>query len=152
MRSFIIGLAFSAVAISTAHAEQIWLTMDQVRPYDFKKEVGQIVVGNPGIADVSVRDKSHVLLFGKAPGLTNLFLFDDDGNPLDNILVRVRASNAEMLTVQRGSDRATYNCTSVCEPTLTVGDSKDVFQSVRTQVQQKYQQASGSGSAPTAEE
>lgn len=127
---------------TSASAEQIWVTMDQVKPYTFKQEVGQIVVGNPGIADVSVRDKSRVLLFGKAPGMTNIFLFDRDGNELENIIVRVRATTNEMLTVQRGDKRYTYNCTSTCEQTITVGDSQDAFGELSNQVKQKFKQAS----------
>ena len=136
---------FAACAFTTAaQAEQVWLTMDQVRPYTFKQEVSQIVVGNPGIADVTVRDKSRVLFFGKAPGMTNMFLFDADGNEIENIIVRVRASNTDMLTFQRGSQRTTYNCMTNCEPTLTVGDSVESFGNVQTQVQQKFQQARSS--------
>ncbi len=143
MRSFILSLAAASAFASAARAEQVWLTMDQVTPYSFKQEVDQIVVGNPGIADVSVRDKSRVLLFGKAPGLTNMFLFDADGNEIDNLVVRVRATNSEMLTLQRGQQRTTYNCMSACEQTITVGDSPEVFGSISSQVQQKFQQASG---------
>lgn len=139
-------LAFIAAAsacATAASAEQIWITMDQVRPYTFKQEVGQIVVGNPAIADVTVRDKSRVLLFGKAPGLTNIFLFDADGNEIENLIVRVRATNSDMLTLQRGAQRYTYNCTTNCDQTITVGDSPEAFGVVSNQVQQKFQQASG---------
>lgn len=143
MRSFSFSLAAACLFASAASAEQVWVTMDQVKPYAFKQEVDQIVIGNPGIADVTVRDKSHVLLFGKAPGLTNMFLFDADGNEIDNLVVRVRASNSDLLTLQRGANRFTYNCTSTCEQTLVVGDSPEAFGAVSSQVQQKFQQASG---------
>lgn len=144
MRLFVLSLS-AALFATAASAEQVWVTMDQVKPYTFKQEVAQIVIGNPGIADVTVRDKTRVLLFGKAPGLTNMFLFDADGNEMENLLVRVRATNSDLLTLQRGGQRFTYNCTSVCEQTLTVGDSPDAFGAVQSQVQQKYQQAAGSG-------
>ncbi|OFX04882.1 MAG: hypothetical protein A3E78_05680 [Alphaproteobacteria bacterium RIFCSPHIGHO2_12_FULL_63_12] len=144
MRLIVISLTATLFA-TAASAEQIWVTMDQVKPYTFKQEVAQIVVGNPGIADVSVRDKTRVLLFGKAPGLTNLFLFDADGNEMENLLVRVRATNSDLLTLQRGGQRFTFNCTSTCEQTMTVGDSPEAFGATSNQVTQKYQQASSSG-------
>jgi len=148
MRFFILSLAATVFATS-ASAEQVWLTMDQVTPYTFKQEVGQIVIGNPGIADVTVRDKSRVLMFGKAPGLTNMFLFDADGNEIDNLIVRVRATNSDLLTLQRGPQRFTYNCMSACEQTLVVGDNVETFGSISGQVQQKFLQAAGNGaSAP----
>lgn len=144
MRLFVFSLT-AALFATTASADQVWVTMDQVKPYTFKQEVAQIVVGNPGIADVTVRDKTRVLLFGKAPGLTNLFLFDADGNEMENLIVRVRATNSDLLTLQRGGQRFTYNCTSTCEQTMTVGDSQEAFGALQTQVQQKFQQAARSG-------
>lgn len=148
MRTFVLSLLVSAAASTAAHADQVWVTMDQVAPYAFKQDVDQIVIGNPGIADVTVRDKSKVLIFGKAPGVTNLFLFDAEGKEIDNLIVRVRATGSEMLTFHRGGQRATYNCMTQCEPTVTIGDNADTFGAVSQQVQQKYQQAT-TGSNPS---
>jgi hypothetical protein len=145
MRMFLLSIAASLGAAGAAHAEQVWVTMDQVATFDFKQDVDQIVVGNPGIADITVRDKSKVLIFGKAPGVTNLFLFDAEGNEVDNLIVRVRSVSAEMLTFQRGPLRATYNCMTICEPTMTVGDNNETFAPVNQQVLQKFQQALGQG-------
>ncbi|HNR75985.1 MAG TPA: pilus assembly protein N-terminal domain-containing protein [Parvularculaceae bacterium] len=144
MRLFSLSLSAACLFATAATAEQVWVTMDQVKPYEFKQEVDQIVIGNPGIADITVRDKSRVLLFGKAPGLTNMFLFDADGNEIENLIVRVRASNSDLLTLQRGGQRFTYNCTSVCEQTLTIGDAPEAFGAVSSQTQQKFQQAASS--------
>lgn len=141
MRIFLLSIAASIGSATAALADQVWVTMDQVAPYAFKQDVDQIVIGNPGIADVTVRDKSKVLIFGKAPGVTNLFLFDANGNEIENLIVRVRATGAEMLTFHRGGQRATYNCMTLCEPTITVGDNVETFGVVTQQVQQKYQQA-----------
>lgn len=141
MRVFFLSVVASFGAATAAGAEQVWVTMDQVAPYEFKQEVDQIVVGNPGIADITVRDKSKVLIFGKAPGVTNLFLFDAQGKEVDNLIVRVRSVGAEMLTFHRGGQRATYNCMTLCEPTITVGDADASFGVVAQQVQRKYQQS-----------
>lgn len=145
MRMFFLMVAASVAGATAAGAEQVWVTMDQVAPYQFKQDVDQIVVGNPGIADITVRDKTKVLIFGKAPGVTNLFLFDAKGREVDNLIVRVRSVSAEMLTFQRGGQRATYNCMTICEPTITVGDNVETFGAVTQQVLQKYQQAINSG-------
>ncbi|MBI1364374.1 MAG: pilus assembly protein CpaC [Alphaproteobacteria bacterium] len=137
----VIAAALLSAAASAAHAEQIWLTMDQVKPYDLKQPAGQIVVGNPAIADVTVQDKTRVLLFGKAPGLTNMYIFDDAGNAVDNLIIRVKTTPAGMLTVNRGVARTTYSCANRCEATVTVGDDTSVFSSVSSQVTQKQAQA-----------
>lgn len=143
MRMLLAAFSF-AVAASSAHAEQLWLTMDQVRPYELQKPAGQIVVGNPAIADVTVQDKNRIFLFGKAPGLTNIYVFDEEGQPIDNLVIRVRATGNDMLTMHRGGARTTYNCTSQCEATITVGDGTTSFASVVQQVSQKASQAEAS--------
>ena len=81
-------------------------------------------------------------MFGKTPGLTNIYVFDENGEPTKNLVIRVRTPSADMLTVHRGAARTTYNCTTNCEATVTVGDDLAQFQAVSTQVQNKYSQAS----------
>lgn len=139
--SFVAAFAAMAVFSSAAHADQVWLTMDQVRPYILEKPAAEIVVGNPAIADIKVQDKTRVLLYGKAPGLTNMYIFDDEGNTVENLVIRVKTNANEMLTMHRGSMRTTYNCTDNCEATITVGDNPESFEAVSTQVQRKQQQA-----------
>lgn len=144
MRTLIAAL-LASVAATAANAEEIWLTMDQVRPFVIEKAAGQIVVGNPGIADVTVQDKTRVLLFGKAPGVTNMFIFDDNGETIGNLIIRVKSTSNEMLTMHRGPLRTTYNCATQCEETVTVGDNSTTFSGVASQVQQKFQQAATGG-------
>ncbi len=141
MRRMLIAAIVSIGAVQTASAEQIWLTMDQVRPYKLDNPAQSIVVGNPAIADVTVQDNSNVLLFGKTPGLTNIYVFNDDGEAVKNLIIRVRTPSADMLTVHRGAARTTYNCTTNCEATVTVGDDTTIFSGVASQVQSKYSQA-----------
>ncbi len=141
MRAVISALAVSIALISNAQADQIWLTMDQVRPLKLEKPAEKIVIGNPAIADVTVQDDENILLFGKAPGLTNIYIFDENGETLDNLLIRVRSTSGNMLTFNRGISRTTYNCTDSCEATITVGDDPTVFSGVTAQVNNKFQQA-----------
>lgn len=137
----IFAAAILSLAAAEANAGQIWLTMDQVRPYELVKPAGQIVVGNPAIADVTVQDKDRVFLFGKAPGMTNMYIFDDQGEFVDNLVIRVRATTQDMLVMHRGSERTTYTCTTNCEATVTVGDTANTFSQLNQQVNAKVQQA-----------
>ncbi len=142
MRRIIAAAGMLIASTQTAQAaDQIWLTMDQVRPYQLEHPAQSIVVGNPAIADVTVRDNTNVLLFGKAPGLTNIYIFDERGEAVKNLIIRVRTPSADMLTVHRGAARTTYNCTTNCEATITVGDENTTFNDIATQVQNKYSQA-----------
>jgi len=141
MRSIFAAAVLITVSTTAAHAETLWLTMDQVRPYKLENPAQSIVVGNPAIADVSVQDNTNVLLFGKAPGMTNIYVFDENGEAVKNLVIRVRTASSDMLTVHRGAMRTTYNCTTNCEATVTVGDADSVFNGVSQQVQNKYSQA-----------
>ena len=146
MRRMFAVAAFAALAAQPAQAEQIWLTMDQVRPYEISRPAGQIIVGNPGIADVTVQDKTRVLLFGKGPGLTNMYILDEEGKTIDNLIIRVRTASNDLLTLHRGVQRTTYSCTTDCDATITVGDSLATFSEVNSQVQTKFSQATAAGS------
>lgn len=141
MRALISATLIASTLLTPAYAEHIWLTMDQVRPYKLDKPAHSIVVGNPSIADVTVQDSTKVLLFGKAPGLTNIYAFDQNGDAIGNMVIRVRTPSSDMLVVHRGGSRTTYNCTSNCEPTVTVGDDQSTFDNIAQQVTGKFEQA-----------
>lgn len=135
------ALAGAATLNGVAAAGQVLVTMDQVRPHKLDAPAGEIVVGNPGIADVSVLDKSRIMLFGKAPGVTNIFIFDDAGEVIEDLKVRVEAVGRDMVVMNKGVARSTHNCASICEVTLTIGDEFVNFQNTVQQAQQKLMQA-----------
>ena len=138
-----VALAVSAAALCAGGAEagEVWLTMDYVKPYELPREAGQVIVGNPGIADVEVGHARRLLLFGKSPGTTNLYIFDVDGERIDNLVVRVQALNQNLVVLQEGGlERTTLNCMTICEPTVTIGDGQ-TFGVTSGQVAQKFQQS-----------
>ncbi len=143
MRTIFSAIAVFFIMAQSASAGQIWLTMDQVRPFKLENPAQKIVVGNPSIADVTVQDSQNLLMFGKAPGLTNIYIFNEDGETFENLIVRVRSPSSDMLTVHRGTARTTYNCTTNCEATITVGDDPLSFTGVSSQVLNKFSQAAG---------
>ncbi len=140
MRAFFSTLATLFVLTTGAEAGQVWLTMDQVHPYKLETPAVDIAVGNPAVADVTVQDNQNLLLFGKSPGLTNIYVFDEAGEVIENIVIRVRSQNSDMLTLHKGVLRVTYNCTTSCEPAMTVGDATDVFDDISAQVKKKVRQ------------
>jgi len=42
--------------------------------------------------------------------------------------------------------RTTLNCTTHCEPTVTIGDDKEEFKDTVAQIEQKFQQAASTTS------
>lgn len=81
-----------------------------------------VVVGNPGIADVTIQDPQTLVLTGKSFGQTNLIILDKVGNPIADTLVNVVAQNAGLVTVYQGDARTTVMCDPDCQPTITLGD------------------------------
>ncbi len=127
-----------AVSVSPkANAGELWLTMDQVRAFELSKPISSVVIGNPSIADVTVQSNEQIFLHAKAPGLTNIYFYDLEGNRLDNVMVRVQSATGNMLVLHKGADRETYSCTVNCEPTPTVGDSNEIFQAIAGQASAK---------------
>jgi Flp pilus assembly secretin CpaC len=149
MRIILSSIAFAAAFFGSAHAGQVWLTMDQVRPFKLEQPAQDIIVGNPSIADVTVQDNQNLLLFGKAPGLTNIYIFNEKGETIDNLIIRVRSPSSDMLTFYRGTARTTYNCTTNCEATITVGDDAAIFSGVSSQVKNKLSQATSAAAGNT---
>lgn len=142
MRKFVSAAAAVIAAMtSIAQAGQVWLTMDYVRPYKLERPAENIIIGNPAIADVTVQDATNLLLYGKAPGMTNIYFMDDNGDVIENMIVRVKINSTDMLTLHKGADRITLNCTTNCERTITVGDESNNFIEVSSQVSQKFGQA-----------
>lgn len=142
---FFAALIASIFTASAASAEQVWVTMDQIRPYKLEKPATQILVGNPGIADITVVDSTKILLNGKTPGLTNVVFLDENFNEIEHLKVRVRTASDQMLTVNRGAQRTTYNCTTQCEIAITVGDDTTVFTEAVQQTRLKFDQAIENG-------
>ncbi|MGV6800365.1 MAG: pilus assembly protein N-terminal domain-containing protein [bacterium] len=132
-------LTATIVMTGSAMAGELWLTIDQVRVYEMPAPVGSIIIGNPSIADVKVRSNEQILLYGKAPGLTNIYFFDQEGTKMDNVFVRVQSDTKNMLVVHKGAARTTYSCTRNCEVTPTIGDSLESFGNVSSQAQQKQE-------------
>jgi hypothetical protein len=42
-------------------------------------------------------------------------------------LIMVRREDARVVNLQRGTQRQTYNCTPLCNPTVTIGDEQAYF-------------------------
>jgi hypothetical protein len=62
-------------------------------------QVQAIVIGNPNVADASAINLGAIAITGKGAGLTNVILFDAEGNPISNTRIQVVEANA-----YRGSD------------------------------------------------
>lgn len=122
MRTSIFTAAAAVACLAPVHAGEVQLQLDQARLYSLDRPVGSVVVANPSVADVAVHSNQELVLFGKMPGLTNLFVFDTDGRPMGSVSLRVSNPRQNMVTVYAGANRMTMSCATVCEHTYTIGD------------------------------
>jgi Flp pilus assembly secretin CpaC len=81
-----------------------------------------VIVGNPGVADVTIQDPQTLILTGKSYGQTNLIVLDSMGNPIADTSLEVVEATANILTVYMGSARTTLACAPACQPTIALGD------------------------------
>ena len=81
-----------------------------------------VIVGNPGIADVTIQDPQTLILTGKSYGQTNLIVLDSRGEPVADTLVEVVQMSAGIMTVYQGQSRTTLSWAPTCQPVVMMGD------------------------------
>jgi Flp pilus assembly secretin CpaC len=81
-----------------------------------------VIVGNPGVADVTIQDPQTLVLTGKSYGQTNLIILDAVGEPIADTLVEVTQLQAGVMTVYQGLNRTSLSCAPVCQPVVMMGD------------------------------
>lgn len=89
-----------------------------------------VIVGNPGIADVTIQDPQTLILTGKSYGQTNLIVLDSRGEPVADTLVEVVQMSAGIMTVYQGQSRTTLSCAPTCQPVVMMGDDNGYSGSV----------------------
>ncbi len=123
-----------------ARAQQtpdLMVTYDQSQILRLPRRVSEIIIGNPSIAEITISSGKMLVITGKAFGITNLILLDEQKNiMLSRRLITLRPT-AKVVNLMRGGGRQTYNCTPQCNPTLVIGDSTGYFNSLKAASQAK---------------
>jgi Flp pilus assembly secretin CpaC len=103
-------------------AEPIAVNVNMARVLRISAPAATVIVGNPGIADVTIQDPKTLVLTGKSYGQTNLIVLDSYGEPIADTLVEVKQMQAGVMTVYQGQLRTSLTCAPVCQPTVMMGD------------------------------
>lgn len=111
-----------APAIAVAEDGPIQVKTNMARILRISAPAATVIIGNPGVADVTIQDPQTLVLTGKSYGQTNLIVLDDIGNPIADTLVEVVQAQADLVTVYMGDARTTLSCAPVCQPTIMLGD------------------------------
>ena len=118
-------LAFGLALPMPAQAQDgapVSVNVNMARVLRISAPAATVIVGNPGIADVTIQDPLTLVLTGKSYGQTNLIVLDSAGEPIADTLVEVVQMQAGIMTVYQGQARTTLACAPTCQPVITMGD------------------------------
>jgi len=142
-RSALVALVFAAAVSGTtvlpafaddpapANTETgapITVKVNMARILRISAPAATVIVGNPGVADVTIQDPKTLILTGKSYGQTNMIVLDAKGSPIADTLLEVVESQANIVTVYNGSERNTLSCAPKCQSMVMLGDSNGYTQ------------------------
>ncbi|MBK1796280.1 pilus assembly protein N-terminal domain-containing protein [Devosia sp. WQ 349] len=108
--------------IMAQDATPITVQANMARVLRINAPAATVIVGNPGVADVTIQDPQTLVLTGKSYGQTNLIILDAMGEPIADTLVEVTQLQAGVMTVYQGLNRTSLSCAPVCQPVVMMGD------------------------------
>lgn len=128
--ALITGLSLGLAAPATAAGEGISVKVNMARVLRISAPAATVIIGNPGVADVTIQDPQTLVPTGKSYGQTNLIVLDQGGKPIADTVVEVVAGRADTVTVFQGLARTTIACAPDCAPTIMLGDDPTYSSSV----------------------
>nr|MBF0685133.1 pilus assembly protein N-terminal domain-containing protein [Pseudomonas sp.] len=111
--------------MQAAESGPISVSVNMARVLRISAPAATVIVGNPGIADVTIQDAKTLVLTGKSYGQTNLIILDNVGNPIADTLVDVVQMSSSVVTVYQGLQRTSVACAPICQPTIMLGDQNE---------------------------
>ena len=107
-------VVLAPVAPQAATNEPITVKANMARILRISAPAATVIIGNPGVADVTIQDPQTLVLTGKSYGQTNLIVLDSAGNPVADTMVSVVQANGDTITVYMGTARTTLACDPIC--------------------------------------
>lgn len=126
---FLVALALVTAAALPAGAmaastDPITVKANMARILRISAPAATVIIGNPGVADVTIQDPQTLVLTGKSYGQANLIVLDSAGNPVADTIVSVVQAPSDMVTMYVGTARNTLSCEPICQQTVTLGDDQ----------------------------
>lgn len=137
--SLSLASGFAAAPALAVDGAPININVNMARILRINAAAATVIVGNPGIADVTIQDPQTLILTGKSYGQTNLIVLDSAGNPIADTLVEVVQMQAGIVTVYQGQSRTSLACAPNCQAVVMMGDEKD-FTEKAVESSQKVQE------------
>ena len=118
-----VGILLGSLAPAiAADSAPVSVKVNMARILRIDAPAATVIIGNPGVADVTIQDPQTLVLTGKSYGQTNLIILDGKGNPIADTMIQVTQDLADVVTVYVGDKRQTYSCEPVCQSTVMLGD------------------------------
>jgi Flp pilus assembly secretin CpaC len=101
----ILPLALLVATLGAARAEDqvkeknINVDWQEAQIIKLDRPAASVIIGDPTVADVSLEDPSTIVLFGKAPGETNMIVFDGNHKLLVSASVTVTPEVARHVSI-----------------------------------------------------
>lgn len=121
--------AFSLLA-GAASADDLIVKYDQSQLWRLKRPVAEIIIGNPTIADITIQSGDLLVVTGKSFGITNIIALDANREIVEERRILVQRDEVKVVNLHKGSKRESYNCSPQCNPTITIGDDPQYFETV----------------------
>ena len=135
-----------AAAIPASADGVVSVVTDRAKVFRIDEPADTIIIGNPAIADVTMHDRTTLVITGKSYGSTNLVILNKAGNPIIDEVIEVQPQASSVVTVTRAGASYSYGCSPICKPYLSVGDDKEFFSDTFGQISQRKSLSEG-GSA-----
>ncbi|WP_068311809.1 pilus assembly protein N-terminal domain-containing protein [Polycladidibacter hongkongensis] len=114
-----------AISSSLATAAEVAVQTDQAKVFRTEEPAKTVIIGNPMIAEVTIHDGSTVIITGKANGRTNLIILNERSEPIVDEEIVVSNPTEQVVMVQRNTNRSSYSCEPICQPTVQLGDDTE---------------------------
>lgn len=138
-------MAAITLEATMARANDLVVRYDQSQLLRLPRPAAEIIIGNPTIADVSVQGGNLLVVTGKTFGITNIIALDGERNVIQDQRVVVQRDDFKAVSLVKGGKRETYSCDTQCNPTVTVGDDTNHFDSVVKTAEKKIKFSEGAG-------
>lgn len=139
--------AATAVVVAAGPAlavqDSVVVEVNRAKVVRLDQPAATVILGNPAVADALVQNRSMLIITGKSYGSTNLIVLDPAGETVEELILHVTAVDDGSVTIQKGATRLSFSCNPVCERTLAIGDSKDPFEELDSQIQSSLGLAQG---------
>jgi Flp pilus assembly secretin CpaC len=120
--SLSLATGLAAAPVLAADGAPINVNVNMARVLRINAAAATVIIGNPGVADVTIQDPKTLILTGKSFGQTNLIVLDSAGNPIADTLIEVVQMQAGVVTVYQGQARTSLACAPVCQSVVMMGD------------------------------